>query len=601
MNIMNYIHRRKKRCVILLTVLLLFSLIAAGCSNTENLNSADGSSGSEDVALRTESDFADMFSDRDYEVGYDETESAEITLKGDSASSSSDAVQISGSTVTITDEGTYIVSGTLNDGMLIVNAGEQDKLHLIFDGVTVNSSTSAAIYVLEADKVFITLRDGTTNTFSNGGTFTSVDDNNIDGCIFSRQDLTFNGSGSLSVSSPAGHGIVCKDDLVFTSGIYTIDSASHGLDANDSIRIANASFTINSGKDGFHVENSDDAALGFLYIERGTFNISAEGDGISAGSDMLIKDGSFTIVSGGGYENAEKKSSGSQGDFKGGHRGGNPGRSSDMPGDPTGGAPDNSSEQEPEFPSGIIDTGSSINIENTSSSDTTDNSGSQDDSTSIKGIKAAGNLIINGGTFNINSADDAVHSNASITVNGGTFKLTSGDDGFHADDTLSVIEGTVTITRSYEGLEGLHVDISGGTITISGGTLNITSSGDGIDSNGSLSIAGGSVTVCGPVTGDTSILDYDTEGTITGGTFIGTGAAKMAQSFSDAGQGVITLRTGSQSAETKITVTDSSGNAILTCTPALPFEIVIISSPELEEGETCTVTVGDASSQVTAE
>ncbi|MGN0295313.1 MAG: carbohydrate-binding domain-containing protein [Lachnospiraceae bacterium] len=712
---MKFINRINKCCSVLFINLLLFALIVTGCSRgtenpgfTDDNSSGSGFSGSDsaedgdgsgdidsdadssgasgdssagNVSLRTESDFADMFSDRDYEVGYDETQCAEISLKGDSASSSCDAVQISGNTVTITDEGTYVISGTLNDGMLIVNAGEKDKLHLIFDGVTIHSSTSAAIYILEADKVFITLKDNTSSTLSNGGTFTAIDDNNIDGCIFSKQDLTFNGSGSLSVTSPAGHGIVCKDDLVVTSGTYTIDSASHGLDANDSIRIANASFSMTSGKDGFHAENSDDASLGFVYIESGNFDISAEGDGLSAGSDMMIKDGSFTITAGGGSENAEKKSSDSWGDFKGGHRGGTPGHSSDdMPGSSSGDAPggtdvpedfpdeapDGSSDQEPEFSSGIIDTGSAGNMEITgivnaaqimnaaavtditeitNAADTTDNSAGQDDSTSIKGIKAAGNLIISGGTFSIDSADDTIHSNASILVNGGTFQLSSGDDGFHADDTLSVTDGTITVLKSYEGMEGLHVDISGatialtadddglnaaggsdqsgfggtrkndrfgggpggsssssnGTITISGGTLNISASGDGIDANGSLAISGGNVTVCGPVTGDTSILDYDTSAVITGGTFIGTGATQMAQSFSDSEQGVIAVRTGIQAAGTTITVSDNSGSTIVTCTPALPFEMMIISSPELGKGETCTVIVGNTSSEVTAE
>ncbi|MDD7388653.1 MAG: carbohydrate-binding domain-containing protein [Lachnospiraceae bacterium] len=696
---MKFKSKMSRHYIVFLVLLLLFSLPVTGCSSlaadrnssgnssvndssenssSGNSSSADGNdSSSDNTALRTEEDFTDMFSDRDYEVGYDETDYAEIALKGDSASCSSDAVQVSDGTVTITDEGTYIISGTLNDGMLIINAGEKDKLHLIFNGVTINSSTSAALYILEADKVFITLMDGTDNALSNGGTFTAIDDNNIDGCIFSKQDLTFNGSGSLSVTSPAGHGIVCKDDLVFISGTFTIDSASHGFDANDSIRVANASFTITSGKDGMHAENSDDDTLGFIYIESGTFDISAEGDGISAGSDMMIKDGSFTIVSGGGYENAQKSSSDSWGGFKGGGRGGAgggmPGKSSgELPDDlpdgsggssdkPSGsmpdGSPGDSSDQDSGSESGIIDTTVLSNMTgsgNSGTADTADGSDTQDESTSIKGIKAAGNLIINGGTCSINSADDTIHSNASITVNDGTFELASGDDGFHADDTLSVTGGTITITRSYEGLEGLHVNISGGTITltanddglnaaggsdqsgfggfrqndtfggkgmgmgkggnpggsssssdgtvvISGGDLKITASGDGIDSNGSLTISGGNVTTCGPVSGDTAVLDYDTTADISGGTFIGTGSSQMAQSFSDSEQGVIAVSTGSQSAGTTITLTDSSGNTILTHTPELPYEIAVISSPELTKGETFTVTVGSKSMETTAE
>ena len=153
----------------------------------------------------------------------------------------------------LTAETTYIISGTLTDGMLVVNAPEKAKLQIVFDGVSITSATSAALYILEADKVVVTLANGTQNTLQNGGKFEAIDDNNIDGAVFSKQDLTFNGSGSLTVSSPVGHGIVCKDDLVFTGGSYTVNSASHGLDANDSVRITGeTNLAIDAGKDGIH-------------------------------------------------------------------------------------------------------------------------------------------------------------------------------------------------------------------------------------------------------------------------------------------------------------------------------------------------------------
>ncbi|MBE5878265.1 MAG: carbohydrate-binding domain-containing protein, partial [Lachnospiraceae bacterium] len=171
--------------------------------------------------MNIEIDTSDMFSDRDYKTEYDESKSAVITLTGDSAACSSNAVEIDGSTVTIKDEGTYIVSGSLEDGMLIVDADDSDKLQIVLDNASIHSETSAPIYVLEADKVFLTLAEGSSNVISNGGSFVAIDDNNIDGVLYSKQDLTLNGQGSLTITSPAGHGIVCKDDLVFTSGSYT--------------------------------------------------------------------------------------------------------------------------------------------------------------------------------------------------------------------------------------------------------------------------------------------------------------------------------------------------------------------------------------------
>ena len=215
----------------------------------------------------------DMFTDRDSRTGYDADSSVRIELNGNSAASNSNAVRINGSTVILSEEGTYILSGTLNDGMVVVDAGKKAKLQLVLNGVSIHSETSAALYIRKADKVFLTLAEGSENTLSNGGSFVAIDENNIDGALFSKDDLTLNGSGSLTVTSPAGHGIVVKDDLVFTGGSYTVNAASHGLDVNDSVRFMDAALTVSAGKDGIHAENDDDTSLGFAYISGGTLDI----------------------------------------------------------------------------------------------------------------------------------------------------------------------------------------------------------------------------------------------------------------------------------------------------------------------------------------
>ena len=626
----------------LIALLLAITLLSAGCVNSEAGSQAESSLSAEsEVSASTAADSsADYFSDRDFEVGYDESESARITLSGESASCDSDAVAISGSTVTITDEGSYILSGSLDDGMIIVNAEKTDKVHLILDGVTIHSETSAPLYILQADKVFVTTAADSENILSNGGTFTAIDENSIDAVIFSKEDLTLNGSGALTITSPAGHGIVSKDSLKVTSGSYDISCASHALSGKDDVCIANARFTIVSGKDGIHAENTDDAALGFVYIQSGDFAISAEGDGISAASYLQIEDGSFSVTAGGGSENGEEHSSEFWGSFMGGGRqqggrgGGFTGEApAEMPENMPEGAPSDLPEDMPqgEMPGEPPDAAQSAETEETADSSS--------DSTSMKGIKAGGELIVNGGTFAIDSADDAVHSNASLTVNGGTFAIATGDDAFHADDTLTVTGGTIEISESYEGLEGLHVVISGGGITltatddginaaggndqsgaggrdgmfgggmaassggsvlISGGTLDVTASGDGIDANGTLEITGGSITICGPAQGDTATLDYDLSAVISGGTFIGTGSSGMAQNFSSAEQGVIAVQVGNQEAGAEVTLTDGDGNTVLTLTPSLSYTLVILSSPEIVSGETYTLTAGSYSGVCTA-
>ena len=150
------------------------------------------------------------------------------------------------------------------------------------------------------------------------------------------------------------------------------------------------------------------------------------------------------------------------------------------------------------------------------------------------------------------------------------------------------------------GMNGGMSSSSSGTIVISGGSIRIEAHGDGIDANGTLTISGGYVAVWGPTQGDTATLDYDVSGVITGGTFIGTGASGMAQTFSSSEQGVIAVSVGSQSAGTTVTVTDEDGNVLLSYEPPLSFSVVIYSSPELVTGQSYTIAVGSASGTFTA-
>lgn len=537
---------------------LLITGTAAGCGMSGSDSSGKENSGDTGTSADSfgQTDFsqtdADMFTDRDYETDYDESSSVHIELNGSTAEADSDSVQISGSTITITEEATYIISGTLDDGMIIVDAPDTAKLQLVFDGADINSETSAPLYIPEADKVFVTLAEGTENTLSNGGTYTAIDDSNIDSAIFSRQDLTLNGSGNAAS------------------------------------------------------ESSD---------SWGQWGGGAPGGRGGAGGD--------------GMRGTDPGSAGE-------------GESEETPDQST---PDQGASGSGESAEALAFTESLTASDSDASADTED-----DSSTSMKGIKSDGDMMISGGSFTIDSADDSVHTNSSVTVSGGTFEIASGDDAFHGEDTLTISGGTINITESYEGLEALFVNIqdgditivstddglnaaggtdssgttggrdgmfgggggmggepgggmsssSGGSIEISGGTLDINASGDGIDANGSLAISGGYTVVAGPTQGDTATLDYDTTAEITGGTFIGTGASGMAQTFSDSEQGVIAVSVGEQSAGTGITLTDKSGNEILSYTPELSFAVVILSSTDITTGETYTITVGEASGEFEA-
>lgn len=592
---------KKCPCILLAAMLLL-----SGCNILEDSPATTSSTSmdtqpapnqtpvgdSEPVAVDFSKTDADMFTDRDSRTDYDEEKAVIVQLNGDSVTCNSASVRVDGTNVTIGGEGTYILRGALTNGSVTVNAGDKDKVWLVLDGASINCAGSAALQVMTGDKVFVTLTKGSENTLSNGGSFSD----SVDGAVFSKQDLTINGEGSLTVESPAGHGIVCKDDFVITGGNYRIYAASHGVDVNDSFRMKDGSVAVDAGKDGIHAEDNENSETGFVYISGGSLDIEAEGDGVSAAYTMQIGGGTIDILAGGGYKNGASHSSDGWGDFMGG---GGP-----------GGKP---------RPRTVATT--------------------EDSGTSMKGLKA-GALLISDGTVTIDSADDGIHSNGSAVLNGGTVTIASGDDGIHADTDLTITAGKVDISNSYEGLEAVNVHVTGGQISmiatddginaaggtdssgeggrdqmfgkpgghggasngsiiIDGGELYIQSSGDGMDANGYLEINGGKTVVCGPNSGDTATLDFDVSGTINGGVFIGTGSSFMAQSFSDNQQGVLAVQLGQFSGVT-ITVTDQQGNVLLTHEPALDFSVFIFSTPELVSGQSYHITVGDAEGDIEA-
>lgn len=602
-------------------VMLISALLCTGCSNVGNVspgkdsgdidNKGSSSSGNTEgnVSSGNQMDStadrvsaSDVFSDRDLETGYDENSAAVIKLNGKSATCNSNAVKISGSKVTITDEGTYIISGTLQDGMIVVDADKSDKIQIVLNGASISNSTSAALYVLKADKVFITTAAESENALSNGGAYKAIDENNIDSVIYSKEDLTLNGEGSLAINAKAGHGIVSKDSLVLASGEYNIKAENHGISGKDDVSVADGSYKIVSGEDGIHAENTDDGSLGFVYILNGTFDITSEGDGISGAAFGQIENGSFKIQTGGGPEAAVVKTGQDLRNHKPG----------------TGDA------QDPGQRGNRAD----------APPDTTEDSGSTD-TASIKGIKADGNLYLDGGEFEINSEDDSLHSNSNVTITKGNYKLASGDDGIHADADVVISDGTINISRCYEGIEGKTINISGGGISlvssddglnasggadssgyggrgdsfsssgdvyisISGGNIYINASGDGVDSNGNLDISGGQTYVSGPSESGNGALDYNGEATISGGIFAASGASGMVQNFSPSStQGAMLVMTETGSSGDEISLTDPDGNVLVSWKAGKDYSCVNISCPELAKGETYKLTAGDFVSEIT--
>ena len=530
-------------------VIMVMSVTA--CSTVKNsgteISAAQTSAGLADgTTVNGIYSYDDMFTERDLDVGYDESNAVKINLADDSTTvtvgddtetdaskadetkaddsktdetkadetkadesetneteTASSGVSISGNIITITKEGTYVLSGALSEGQIVVDA-DSAKVQLVLDNVDITCASSAAIYVKNADKTFITLAEDSENILMNTAEYEAIDDNNIDAVIFSKDDLTLNGKGTLTINSEYGHGIVSKDDLKLVSGTCNITAKNHALSGKDSVRIAAGTYNLTSGKDGIHSENADDDEKGFVYIASGDFTIESTGDGIDASYVVQIDDGAFDITAGGGAENATKTNNEMPGGGTGGNMGGGaPGGDKPSGEAPSGEAPsggpssDSDSGKQtrqtpPDKPDGDSFDGSrpdekaSDNAGSQTSQTPPDKSGkdtSDADSTSTKGIKSDGALYVNGGTFTINSADDSFHSNSDVTINDGTYTISSGDDGIHADSALLVNGGTITVTESYEGLEGLN-------ITINDGKIDITASDDGMNAAGGNDASG---------------------------------------------------------------------------------------------------------------
>lgn len=244
-------------------------------------------------------DFSELFSQRDLSGEYDVAKCDNITLSDSKCTTDSKNVTIGKNkntdTVTITGEGDYMVSGSLSDGMIIVDVEKTEKVQLVLNGINIKSKYCAAIYVKSADKVFVTLADGTKNSLANGGSFVAIDDNNIDAAIFSKDDLTLNGTGKFVINSPAGHGIVSKNELTIAEGNYEIKALSHGMAGKDSIAIADGTFSITAGEDAIKSDNNDDNTKGSVHIFGGNYTLSAVSDGINALNEINISGGKIVV------------------------------------------------------------------------------------------------------------------------------------------------------------------------------------------------------------------------------------------------------------------------------------------------------------------
>lgn len=557
-----------------------------------------------------------------------------ITLSPDGSTSTDASVRIDGQTVTITQAGTYQIAGTLDDGALIVESGENAKITLVLGGVSIKNSTGAAIQIATADDVTIELSEGTTNVLQSGEEVdiaTATESKEASGgALQSKADLKIKGRGSLTVLGYLNNGIHCTKDLKIKNGNISVTALGHGIKGKNSVTVSGGTVTVTSGKDGITSDETENEEKGFVTIEDGEIIITSAGDGVSAETTLTVTGGVISIISGGGSANAQQKTDNMRDwwDF--------------------------------------------------------DNSASDDNSASCKGLKAGKALVISGGSITIDAQDDALHTDGDMTISGGECILSTGDDGAHAALSLTVLGGKIAVLTSYEGLEANQITLADGelditatddginanggsdgfsggfgggmggsfggrrndtnnhsgdmtppdgnapsgnpptmpgqdaadstttddttdkqpVLLITGGKITVNADGDGLDSNGNLRVEGGDITINGPANGGNGALDIGTEnggaGVIAGGTLIALGTSSMAENFgSTSTQCAFLVTMNSFGAGETITITDSQGNVLYTGVTVKSANSVVFSSADLVVGETYTVTIGSTSASVT--
>ncbi len=482
-----------------------------------------------------------------------ETNTTYITLTGSTATADGEGVTVDGNTITITDEGTYVVTGTLTDGQIVIDAGKKDDVELVLSDASISSSTTAAVYAVKADKLTVTLAEGTDNILSDASAYTYPDAQTDEptAALYAKCDLTLDGDGTLMVYGNSQNGIVSKDDLKIRSGAITVQAQNNGIRGKDSVEIKGGVITINAGNDGIQSDNTGDEDSGTVLIKGGVVNIVSAHDGIQAQTELTLEGGEISVMAGGGYTTESYSADES---YKALKSAGN-----------------------------ITITGGTMTAN------------SLDDA-----IHAAGTVAIEGGVLSLMSHDDGIHADGTVNIKDGTVDIQTSYEGIEGA-VVNISGGTVSLLAADDGInaadtasggQGDSMGGFGGTgdtslqVNFSGGTVYVNAYGDGIDSNGIITMTGGELYVSGPITSQNGALDYDNAFQISGGVLAAAGAAGMAQTpdSSSSQPSVIVYFPQSEAAGSTYLLTDESGNILLSYAPEKEFQCIVFSVPQLKSG-----------------
>ena len=495
------------------------------------------------------------FTSNDLSGSWDTSGAVTITLDGDGAEISGNGAYVIDGNVVITNAGHYVVSGTLSDGYISVDAYDSSKVWILLDGVEINCSDNACIRVDQADKVFLTLAEGSQNILTGGSAYSDEAlSDGTDGTVYAHDDLTINGSGSLTVNSQYEHGISANDDLVITGGAITVTAPSDAIRANDSIRICGARITAEGGDDGIVTTNA--VENGYLYVESGTLKITAADDGIHTTGDIETAGGDITISAGDDGVHSDTS---------------------------------------------VRITAGTLLIEESS-----------------EGIEAL-TIDVSGGDITVYAEDDGFNANGGSGDAFGGGPEFGGHRGGESSEAVSGTEsesGEMPVppdmdsseenaqSTSDSADEETYISISGGKITI---IIENGRDADGLDSNGDILISGGTILISLPGSSGNCAVDYASENggtaSISGGTIIACGDSSMAEGFDASSAQASVLYNISTAAEagTTLSLKDAEGNVLLSWDVPCSFSSALISCPQMQVGSTYKVVVGESEEEITLE
>lgn len=523
--------------------MLMFTIVIFVCLGCSHIVDPE----SEEIV--TEEEKIEDCTDHDYvgDYSWEASDEIQITLKSNEITVDGSGATANGNLLTITSAGTYRLTGSLENGQIIVNSTDEEIVRLILSGVDLNCFSNAPIYIVDAEKAMIVVDDYTKNSVTDGSSYIlpDVESGEPNATIFSKCDLTIYGNGILSVDANYKDGIASKDGLIITSGTINVNAVDDGIRGKDYLIVKDGNITVDAGSVGLKSTNDNDATMGYITIENGVIDISADGEAIEAEKDVIISSGEITISSNGKGINSAISTT--------------------------------------------IDGGTcTIN--------------SVDDA-----IHSNGYVTINDGILTISSIDDAIHANNDLVINNGKINITKSYEGIEsAEGDITINGGNIRLVSSDDGINlaagGADDRWSSSTgsyfININGGYISVDASGDGIDANASVVMTDGDLIVSGSSATSNSALDYNGSFSMNGGFLVAAGSySRMTQSLSTSSdQNSILVNLDSmQTAGKLIHIETQSGTEVLTFSPAKSYQSVAFSSSLLTIGTVFYIYLGGSS------